>query len=58
MTRAELLTSIKLHVNAVQATVSLNGSPQAAVGGKAKKLTLNPKVALVIGGWRRKDLAI
>lgn len=73
MTRAELLTFMRLHVNAVQATVSPNGSPQAAVVGiavtdsfeivfdsldttrKAKNLTLNPKIALVIGGLTQGD---
>jgi pyridoxine/pyridoxamine 5'-phosphate oxidase len=73
MTRAELLTFMRTHVNAVQATALPDGSPQAAVVGiavsdlfevvfdsldttrKAKNLALNPKIALVIGGWTSGD---
>jgi hypothetical protein len=73
MTRAELLRFMRSHLSAVQATVSPDGSPQAAVVGiavtdlfeivfdsldttrKAKNLTLNPKIALVIGGWMSGD---
>lgn len=73
MNRAELLAFIREHTNAIQATVSPDGSPQAAVVGiavtdsfeivfdsldktrKAKNLALNPKIALVIGGWTPGD---
>ncbi len=73
MTRAELLAFMRLHPNAVQATVSPEGSPQAAVVGiavtdrfeivfdsldvtrKARNLSFNPRIALVIGGWMAAD---
>jgi Pyridoxamine 5'-phosphate oxidase len=73
MTRAELLAFMRTHVNAVQATVSPDGSPQAAVVGiavsdsfevifdsldntrKARNLDVNPKIALVMGGWTQGD---
>ena len=73
MTRAELLAFMRGHTNAVQATVSPDGSPQAAVVGiavtdgleivfdsldvtrKARNLSVNPRIALVIGGWVARD---
>jgi pyridoxine/pyridoxamine 5'-phosphate oxidase len=73
MTRTELLAFMRAHTNAVQASVSLDGSPQVAVIGiavtdslqivfdsldttrKVKNLSLNPKIALVIGGWTPGD---
>lgn len=73
MTRTDLLEFMREHTNTVQATVSPDGSPQAAVVGiavtdsfeivfdslettrKAKNLALNPKIALVIGGWTQGD---
>jgi len=73
MNRTDLLKFMREHANVVQATVSPDGSPQAAVVGiavtdsfeivfdsldmtrKAKNLSLNPKVAFVIGGWTTGD---
>ena len=73
MNRAGLLAFMREHVNAVQASVSADGSPQAAVVGiavtnsfeiifdsldttrKARNLALNPRIALVIGGWSPGD---
>ena len=73
MNRAELLAFMREHVNAVQASVTADGSPQAAVVGivvtdsfeiifdsldktrKARNLALNPRIALVIGGWTPGD---
>jgi hypothetical protein len=68
--RSRLVEFVRSHRWAIEATSSLEGSPQAAIVGvavteqlelvfdtllssrKAANLLANPRVALVIGGWR------